>query len=62
MDSELLMNILRNPIIMVLAGGVAVFMAFLLLAKRNDLPRIYQVIFGAVLVLCLVYFLAAALM
>ena len=56
MNNEFFNSMLQNPIIMIVAGGLAVFMAFLLAVRRKDLPRTYQVLFGLVLVVSLLYF------
>lgn len=56
MNNELFNSMLQNPILMILAGGLAVFMAFLLIARRRDMPMTFRVICGLVLVLSLLYF------
>ena len=56
MNNELFNTLLQNPILMIVAGGLAVFMAFLLIARRKELPQTYQILFTLVLVLSLLYF------
>ena len=56
MNNEAFNTLLQNPILMIAAGGMAVFMAFLLVARRKEMPMTFRVICGVVLVLSLLYF------